>query len=166
MAVTIFRHKGPFDSESRQNRALRFIEEYTNDIASSLKLQYPDTKYYSPTCVFFDTTSVTYTGAKAIKEWMLQLFSPFDKIGCEGMSFLVVDESSSDGTKYTVNAEFMMEYYLKGSLEPIAAPRMFVFEIGDSVTEDGFDRLQFTDVKLYWDTDLVKSEIKRRVAPA
>lgn len=164
MAATIFRHQGSFDHHSRQHRALRFVEEYGNDIASSLQLQYPETKYYSPTCVFFDTTNVTYTGAKAIKEWMLQLFSPFEKIGFEGMSFLVVDEASTDGVRYTVNAEFMMEYYLNGSLEPISAPRMFVFEIGDSVTEDGFDGLQFTGVKLYWDTDLVKSEIKRRAA--
>lgn len=167
--ATITRHNGTFNQLSRQNRALSFIEAYVSNIASDLTLSYPDTKWYSPTCHFFDTTNTTYIGAKAIKTWMLELFSPFDRVGVESMSSQVVDESNTSNTStggkgalFTANSELMISYYPKGDPKPILAPRMFVFVIEDAVTEEGFEGLQFTDVKLYWDTDLVKSEMKRR----
>ena len=86
----------------------------------------------------------------------------------DGISFLVVDESKSDidrhGSLYTVNAEFMVKFYLRSDPEPVLVPRMFVFEIGRSVSDDGYDGLQFVQVKLYWDTALVKDEVRRRAA--
>jgi hypothetical protein len=165
MPITIFRHTGDFDDHTRENRALRFIEGYVRNISSDITLSYPDTKWYSPNCIFFDTTNVTYTGAKAIKTWMLKLFSPYDRLGAEGMRFQVVHESDEiSGAKYTVNAELMTAFYLKGDPEPVLIPRIFVFVIEDSETKEGFDGLQYTDVRLYWDTDLVKSEARRRAA--
>ena len=164
--ATIFRHKGGWGSETRNHRALRFIEAYAHDVVADLSLPYSATKFYSPSCIFFDTTNVAYTGATEIKKWMQQLFSPFDKVEFEGLSFLVIDEAESDQSDapyYTVNAEFMAKYYLKGdSDQPVQVPRLFVFTIGKSETEDGFDGLQFVDVKLYWDTSPVKDEMKRR----
>ena len=164
MTATIFRHKGDFDEDTRKNRALRFIEAYAHNIASDLTLTYPDEKWYSPNCVFFDTTNITYIGAKAIKTWMLELFSPFDRVGLEALSFQVVDESTDGKADYTVNAEFMIAYFLKGDPVPIFAPRIFVFVVRNTESDEGYDGLQYTDVKLYWDTDLVKSEAKRRMA--
>lgn len=162
--ATLFKHKGNWGSETRNHRALRFIETYANELVADLSLPYSATKYYSPSCIFFDTTNVTYTGATEIKAWMQQLFSPFDKVEFEGLSFLVIDESDAQGERpyYTVNAEFMAKYYFKGDLEPVQVPRLFVFTIGKSETEDGFDGLQYVDVKLYWNTSPVKDEIKRR----
>jgi hypothetical protein len=162
MTITIFRHKGHWDSQTHQNRALRFIESYTLAVESDLSLTYPSTKYYSPTCPFYDTTNVIYAGADAIKAWMLHLFSPFDKVHLEGMSFMVVDESENGKAAFTVNAEFMATYWLKGDERPIEAPRLFVFTIEDGETEDGEDGLQFSEVHLYWDTALVANEAKRR----
>ena len=158
MAPTIFRHKGDFDAHTRDNRALRFIEAYAHNSASDLTLSYPDTKWYSPDCVFFDTTNVTYVGAKDIKIWMLELFSPFDKVSLEALSFQVVDDSNDKGVfDCTVHTEWMVAYYLKGDPKPIFAPRMFVFQIQDG--EGGFDGLQYVDVKLY--CKLCRPEKKR-----
>jgi hypothetical protein len=164
MQTKVFRHEGDFDASSRANRALRFIEDYSNSIGADLTLSYPDTKYYGPHCTFFDTANVTYTGATAIKAWMKQLFAPFDKLHYEGTRFLVVDESEGNGAKYTVVAEGMMYYWLKGDPEPILAPRIFVFSISEAETSEGFDGLQFSDVRLYWNTALVTSEAQRRAA--
>lgn len=97
------------------------IEAYLNEVALSLQLEYTDTKCYLPSCVFFDATNVTYTGSKAIKEWMLHLFSPFIKFDFEEVNFLVVDESDPDRAKYTVNAELMFKFYLKGDTEPVSS---------------------------------------------
>jgi hypothetical protein len=168
MPPTIFRHSGPYSTETRSQRPLRFIEAYTNEVSSSLTLSYPDTQYYSPTCNFFDTTNKNYVGATAIKTWMLKLFSPFSKVGIEPTSFLVIDEGG-DEKEWTVYFECMVDYYLKADQEkgrdevPILAPRIFVFVIGEEEEgSGGFDGLQFRDVKLYWDTALVSNEVKRR----
>jgi hypothetical protein len=164
MTARIFRHDGHWGSKTRENRALRFIEAYANEVAADLTLPYSPTRYYAPSCTFFDTTNVTYNGAIEIKSWMQRLFSPFDKVEFTGISFLVIDESDAEGNTplYTVNAEFMANYCFKGDPEPILAPRLFVFTISRSETEDGFDGLQYVDVKLYWDTALVKDEKRRR----
>jgi hypothetical protein len=164
MAATVFKHTGDFDTHTKENRALRFVHKYFSDVTGSLELAYPDTQYYAPSAVFFDTKNVTYTGAKNIKTWMLELFSPFDKLELKGMSFLVVDESSPPTRQslYTVNAETMVSYYVKGDPVPILVPRFFVFEIRDGEGGEGWDGLQFFDIKLYWDTALLVEEIKRR----
>jgi len=148
MAPTVFRYKGGFDSHTREHRALRFIEAYAKEITSDLTLNYPDTKWYSLDCVFFDTTNVTYFGAKDIKTWMLKLFSPFDRVGLEALTFQIVDDSDDNGDfDCTVHTEWMVAYYLKGDLKPIYAPRMFVFKIKEG--DGGFDGLQYVNVKLY-----------------
>jgi len=148
MAPTVFPYKGDFDAHTRDNRALRFIEAYANNIVSDLTLSYPDTLWYSPDCVFFDTTNVTYIGAKDIKTWMIKLFSPFDRVALEALTFLVIDDTSDKGGfDCTVYTEWMVAYYLKNDPNPIFAPRMFVFRIKEG--ESGFDGLQYVDVKLY-----------------
>jgi hypothetical protein len=161
MPPTIFRHSGPYNP-------LRFIEAYTNEVSASLTLSYPDTRYYSPTRNFFDTTNKTHIGATAIKAWMLKLFSPISRVDMDPTSFLVLDESQ-DEQEWTVCFECMVEYFLKddgkegGEGVPILAPRIFVFTIGEEEAgTGGFDGLQFRDVKLYWDTALVSNEMKRR----
>jgi hypothetical protein len=60
---------------------------------------------------------------------MKQLYASFDKVHFEGTRFMVVDESEGQEEKYTVNAERLMHYWLKGDPEPILAPRIFVFSI-------------------------------------
>ncbi len=167
MTVTVFRHEGVFDARTKSNRALRFVHKYFSDVTGSLALSYPDTQYYSPSAKFFDTKNRTYIGAKAIKKWMLELFSPFDKLSLAGMSFFVVEEDTErEGGKlertWTVNAETMVGYYVKGDPEAILVPRLFVFVIKEGETGEGWDGLQFFDVKLYWDTALLLDEIKRR----
>jgi hypothetical protein len=162
MAGSIFRHKGDWSPHTEENRALRFIHAYVGDVTGNLNLDSSDTKFYAPSAVFFDTTNVTYTSAGAIKKWMRQLFSKVDKLEADAKSFLVIDESTSYKTLYTVNAEFNFRYFVKGDPSPILVPRMFVFEIRDKESEDGFDDLQLYDVKLYWDTALLKDEIRRR----
>jgi hypothetical protein len=163
-AARIFRHNGHWDSKTREQRAPRFIEAYANDVVADLTLPYSPTKYYSPSCTFSDTTNVKYHGALQIKSWMHNLFSPFSKIEFTGLSFLVIDESDAEEKMplYMVNAEFMTKYYFKGDPEPVLAPRLFVFTISRSEAEGGFDGLQYVDVKLYWDTALVKEEKRRR----
>jgi hypothetical protein len=163
MAASIFRHKGDWSSHTEENRALRFIHAYTEDVTGNLDLNSSDTKFYAPTAVFFDTTNVTYTGADAIKKWMRELFSKLDKLEADPKSFLVIDESTASKKLYTVNAEFNFRYFVKGDPSPIVVPRMFIFEIRNKESEDGFDDLQFFDIKLYWDTAQLKDEIKRRV---
>jgi hypothetical protein len=56
----------------------------------------------------------------------------------------------------------MVKYFVKGDPVPISVPRIFVFKIKDTESEDGFDGLQFFNVKLYWDTALLSNEIRRR----
>ncbi|RFU26288.1 hypothetical protein B7463_g10043, partial [Scytalidium lignicola] len=162
MAAIIFKHKGDFNSQTKENRALRFVHKYIKAVTSDLSLPYPDTKFYAPSAIFYDTTNVTYTGAEAIKTWMLKLFSPFDKVELRGMSFVVIDETTETGALYTATVETMVKFFVKGDPEPILVPRLFVFEIRDSVSDNGFDGLQFFNVKLYWDTALLLNEIKRR----
>ena len=87
---------------------------------------------------------------------------PFDKVELRGMSFVVIDETTETKALYTATVETMMTFYVKGDPEPISVPRLFVFEISDSESDDGFDGLQFFNVKLYWDTALLVNEIKRR----
>jgi len=164
MAAVVFKHTGDFDARTKENRALRFVHKYFADVSGSLKLEYPDTQYYALSAVFFDTKNVTYTGAKDIKTWMLKLFSPFDKLALTGMSFLLIDESIPGKSLYTVNAETMVSYYVKGDPVPILVPRLFVFEIRDGENGEGWDGLQFFDIKLYWDTALLIDEIKKRKA--
>jgi hypothetical protein len=164
MPASVFKHTGDFEAHTKENRALRFVHKYFAEVTSSLKLEYPDTEYYAPSAVFFDTKNVTYTGAKDIKTRMLKLFSPFDKLALTGMSFLVVDESAPGKSLYTVNAETMVSYYVKGDPVPILVPRLFVFEIRDGENGQGWDALQFFDIKLYWDTALLVDEIEKRKA--
>lgn len=162
MAAIIFKHEGEFDSQTKENRALRFVHKYIKAVTSDLSLPYSDTKFYAPSSIFFDTTNVTYHGAEAIKAWMLNLFSPFDRVDLQGMSFMVIDESTENTAFYTATVETMVKFYVKGDPSPILAPRLFVFEIRDSESDDGFDGLQFFNIKLYWDTALLTNEIKRR----
>ena len=162
MAATVFKHKGEFDDHTRENRALRFIHQYIAAVSTDLSLPYSATKFYAPSAIFFDTKNINYIGADAIKTWMLELFSPFDKVTLDAMSFTVIDESAERRSFYTVNFEAMANYFVKGDPVPISVPRIFVFEIRDSESEDGFDKLQFFDVKLYWDTALLSNEIRRR----
>ena len=162
MAAIIFKHKGNFDSHTKENRALRFVHKYVKAVGADLSLPYSDTKFFAPSAVFFDTKNVTYTGAAAIKTWMLKLFSPFDKMELDGMNFIVIDESTESNALYTATVETMVKFFVKGDPVPIFVPRLFIFEIRDSVSEDGFDGLQFYDIKLYWDTALLSNEIKRR----
>jgi hypothetical protein len=143
------------------------VHKYFSDVTGSLALSYPDTQYYSASAKFFDTKNRTYVGAKAIKKWMRELFSPFDRLSLVGMSFLVVEEDSVEGVgnlerTWTVIAETMVGYYIKGDPEAILVPRLFVFVIKEGESGDGWDGLQFFDVKLYWDTALLLDEIKRR----
>ncbi|KAK9481816.1 hypothetical protein V1527DRAFT_478410 [Lipomyces starkeyi] len=137
MAATIFKHKGDFDGQRRRS------------------LPYSNTKFYAPSAIFFDTTNVTYVGAAAIKTWMLALF-------LLSTNLLVIDESTETKALYTAIVETMVNYFVKGDPVPISVPRIFVFEIMDSESEDGFDGLQFFDIKLYWDPALLSNEIKRR----
>jgi len=165
MTATIFRHTGHWDYQSRQNRALRFVESYGSEVQTDLRISYSATKYYAPTCTFFDTTNVAYHGAPEIKAWMQSLFSSFDKIEFIGRSFLVIEEQGETASPaYTVNAEFMATYYVRGDPEPVSIPRLFVFTIGSSLSDDGFDGLQFLNVKLFWDTHPVKEKMKKSIA--
>jgi hypothetical protein len=166
MPVTVFRHDGDWDEHTRSNKFLNYIETYVLEVGLDTTLPYPNTKWYSPHAVFRDTTNVTYTGADAIKTWMLQLFSPFDKVTLQGLSFQVVDESDGPVVKATVNAEFQVAYYLHGDPEPVFAPRLFVFTIENAEGEgdEAYEGLQFTKILLYWDPALVKNEVVRRAA--
>jgi hypothetical protein len=163
MTAAIFRHTGHWDADTRQNRALRFVESYAEELSSDLALPFSPTKYFSPSCTFYDTSNVTYRGFREIKAWMQRLFTPFDKLDFTGLSFLVVDESGRGlGPNYTVIAEFIGNHYFKGDPEPIVVPRLMVFTLAESETDDGFDGLQYVDVKLYWNTALVKDEKMKR----
>ena len=164
MTDIVFRHHGNWDATTRESRALRFVEAYATEITSDLNLPYSSTKYFSPSSTFYDTTDVTYRGAENIKTWMLSLFSPFDKLEFTGLSSIVIDESELGGgsPKYTVIAEFLGKHWFKGDPEPILAPRAMIFTIVASETEDGFDGLQYSEVRLYWNTALVKDEKVRR----
>ncbi|KAK9481779.1 hypothetical protein V1527DRAFT_478567 [Lipomyces starkeyi] len=162
MAATIFKHKGDFDGHTKENRAVRFVHKYIAEVSADLSLPYSDTKFYAPSAIFFDTTNVTYVGAAAIKTWMCALFSPFDKVSLHALSLIVIDESTETKALYTAIVETMVNYFVKGDPLPISVPRIFVFEIRDSESEDGFDGLQFFDIKLYWDPALLSNEIKRR----
>lgn len=77
-----------------------------------------------------------------------------------------MDESKNGEELYTVNAETMVGYFVKGEgemwKEPIWVPRLFVFEIRNAVSEDAEMGLQFVDIKLYWDTALLGKEITMR----
>jgi len=162
MTAVVFRHIGNFYQHTKESRALRFVYKYIKAVSDDLSLPYSPTKFYAPDAVFFDTTNVTYNGATAIKMWMLKLFSPFDKVSLEGMSFVVIDESTDGKTLYTAMVETMVKYFVKSDPKPISVPRLFVFQIEDSKSEDGFDGLQFFNVKLYWDTALLSNDIRRR----
>jgi hypothetical protein len=164
MPVAIYRHDGDWTEETRENRSLRYIEHYILDVEMDTRLLYPNRKYYSSDCVFRDTTDVTYVGADAIHDWMLKLFAPFSKVTLEGLSFQVVDESEGEKSKYTVNAEFQVKYFLHADPEPIFAPRLFVFTIENADSPEAWDGLQFTKVLLYWNPALVGNEVKRRAA--
>lgn len=162
MIAEVFKHKGDFDSHTKENRALRFIHKYFEAVTGDLSLSYSDTKFYAPNAIFFDTKNVTYSGAAAIKIWMQKLFSPFDKISVDGMSFTVIDETTDLNTLFTATVETMFKFFVKADPQPIQVPRLFVFEIRDSESADGFEGLQFSDIKLYWDTALLSNEIGRR----
>jgi hypothetical protein len=107
---------------------------------------------------------VTYRGAGDIKTWMQGLFSPFDKLEFTILSCIVLDESKQqrNSPKYTVIGEFLGKHWFKEDPEPILAPRAMIFTIVASETEDGFDGLQYSEVRLYWNTALVKDEKVRR----
>jgi hypothetical protein len=166
MAATVLRHNGELTTATDSNRALHFVRLYFDSVVSDLSIPNSATKFYSPTARFFNTNNVTYNGADNIKTWMQELFSPFRKISVKGMSFLVIDESTEGQEVYTVNAETMVGYFVKGEgdmwNEPITVPRLFVFEIRKAVTEDAEIALQFVDIKLYWDTALLTKEMVKR----
>ncbi|KAJ5453715.1 uncharacterized protein N7458_004671 [Penicillium daleae] len=164
MSFPVFRHNGPWNETSRQDRGLRFVESYATEITSDLTLPYSPTKYFSPSCTFYDATDVTYNGADDIKSWMQRLFSPFDKLEFALIGCFSVNESDLNDKKpkYTVVAEFLGKHWFKGDPEPILAPRLMIFNIDVSETEDGFDGLQYSSVRLYWNISLVKDERARR----
>jgi hypothetical protein len=95
---------------------------------------------------------------------MQRLFSPFDKLDFAVISCFSVNESDPNDKKprYIVIGEFLGKHWFKGDPEPILAPRLMVFNIDVSETEDGFDGLQYSSVRLYWNTSLVKDERMRR----
>ena len=170
--AAIVEHIGPLNASSHQNRALRFVESYSTEVCQDLTLPYSSTKYFSPTCDFHDTSNVTYHGADAIKAWMQQLFSPFDKLDIPTRKAIVIEHSTSRDSHtngieqspiYTVVVEHDAHHWFKGDSEPIVVSRAMIMEISASVTDDGFDGLQFSNVRLYWNTALLVEERKRRV---
>ena len=165
MGSHVFRHNGPWSPESRQNRALRFVQSYADEICQDLSLPYSPTKYFSPTCDFEDTTRITYHGAIEIKTWMQGLFEPFNKLDFPPRHCIVVDDSDRNGSEpvYTAIAELDGYHWFRGDTEPIVVPRIMIFEIRQSVSDDGYDGLQFTKVKLYWNTSLLKEEKMSRM---
>jgi hypothetical protein len=164
MSFPVFRHTGPWNEISRQDRGLHFVESYATEITSDLTLPYSSTKFFSPSCTFYDATDVTYKGAGDIKSWMQRLFSPFDKLEFAVISCLSINESDprDKKPKYTVIGEFLGKHWFKGDPEPILAPRVMIFNIDVSETEDGFDGLQYSSVRLYWNASLVRDERMRR----
>lgn len=162
---TIFQHEGPWSSHSRQHPALSFIETYTAETCGDLSLPFPATRFFSPTCSFYDTTNVTYTGATNIIEWMRGLFAPFSKLEFECINTFVIDWTSDQqhGPKYTVIGEFDAYYWFKGDSERISVPRMMIFEIGSGSSDDAIHGLQYTGVRLYWNTAILKNERLRRI---
>lgn len=161
----ILRHEGPWDTSSRQNPALNFIETYTAEICSDLSLPIAPTRFFSPSCSFYDATNITYTGATNIIEWMRGLFAPFSKLEFQYINAFVIDWTGDqqNESKYTVIGEFDAYYWFKGDPEKISVPRMMIFEIGSGSSDDACHGLEYTSVKLYWNTAILKDERLRRI---
>lgn len=162
--LSIFRHTDDWSSHRDDNRALRFVHAYTEDVTGNLALNTLDTKLYTPSTVFFDTTNVTYTGANAIKRWVRELLSKLGTVNWRriqraswSLTNLRQTKPCSQSTQSSIS-----DISSKETPRPILMRRMFVFEIRDKEPEDGFDDLQFFVVKLVWDTALLKDEIKRQ----
>jgi hypothetical protein len=162
---TILRHQGPWNTNSRQHPALKFIETYSTEICDDLSLPFAPTRFFSPTCSFYDTSNVTYTGATNIIKWMQGLFAPFSKLDFECINAFVIDWTSDQQhqPKYIVTAEFNAHYWFKGDPDRISVPRIMIFEIGSGSNEDAADGLQYTAVRLYWNTAILKDERLRRI---
>jgi hypothetical protein len=161
MSITVHRHHGPWDQSTRRLRPLKYLEDYITEVTSNFRLLYPNTKYFSPSSIFHDNAAV-FHGANEIMALMKRNFGQFEKMSMEPRYLQVVDESEGEKCLYTVIAELMVSYYIKGDSDPVLAPRLMVFTITNGLDEEAYDGLVFSEVYLSWNVGIVKDEVARR----
>lgn len=160
---TYFEHTGVYDSHSRINHALRFLENYTAKIDSA---DYSGSylPYYHPQAVFHDATGVNYFGGEAIWKWIIGLFAPMSKIYMETKQILVI--SRPDG-EHVIFCEWMAHFWIEGKREKVTIPRSMVFTLGKAEGVEGyggqvgFEDLQIKNVRLYYDRSMLVPFLRR-----
>jgi hypothetical protein len=150
--MATFTHSGPFNSESRQQPALKFLEKYIEKIDTCDLFGTSSTEFYSSIALFRDTNGQVHVGGDQIWNCLTRFSTAFTKSAHHVVQLTILPEA--DG-KQVVHAEFLTDFWLRGEDDELHAPRFFVFVIGKSEVGTGTDGLQFEEVKLFWDTGIV-----------
>lgn len=158
--MALFTHSGPFNSKSRENPALNFVEKYIARIDSCDISQTPFSSFYSSTALFRDTNGDVHIGGEQIWNYLTRFSSAFTKSSHEVVQLSVIAEAEG---RYIVYAEFLAGFWVRGEEDELRAPRFFVFVIGSSAEVGaGTDGLQLEEVKLFWDTGIIGRFVTER----
>jgi hypothetical protein len=144
-----FTHRGPWDTHSRLSPALSFLEQYYQTIDSLSLSSVPSSKFYAQDAIFRDAKGdISFSGPN-IWGCMQRNLSTFEKIQHEVVELRVVGEEEEE-RRWVVYAEFLTHFRLKGDVEDVVAPRLFVFRI-----DEGEEGMRILEVRLFWDTGVL-----------
>lgn len=157
--MSIFTHRGPWDSHSRQSPTLLFLETYIRTVDSLDVTTYPWSKFYSSSAIFHDARGDVYISGSHIWTWLSRIFSPFEKLLHEVIELRVIPEEDGRNVVY---GEFLTHFWLKGDKREVVAPRFFVFIIGDTEGGEGMDGLQIYEASVFWDTGILTRYVEQK----
>ncbi|KAF8856523.1 hypothetical protein BDZ45DRAFT_675508 [Acephala macrosclerotiorum] len=159
--MSVFTHRGPWDSHSRQSPILLFLETYLHTVDSLDVTTYPWSKFYSSSAIFHDTRGDVYISGSHIWTWLSRILSPFEKLLHEVIELRVIPEEDGRNIIY---GEFLTHFWLKGDKREVVAPRFFVFIVGETEggEGEGMDGLQIYEASVFWDTGILTRYIEEK----
>lgn len=139
-----------------QTPASRLFRTYVSNVDSAAYQQQAQDQYYSQAVVFHNCNGSAYYGAGEIRQWLKDIFAPFERVSHTIDSVQEIDRG--DGS-YQLNIRGWRNLWVAGcdrdgSVPDVAAP---LFMTNIICPEPGLqgsreDRLRIREVWLYWDT--------------
>jgi hypothetical protein len=155
--MSIFTHRGPWDSHSRQSKILQFLEKYQSQI-DTLDVKFiPWSRFYTSDAIFHDTRGDVWITGSHIWRKITTLLEPFESLFHEVVELRVIPEEEG---KYVVYGEYLTHFRFRGDRKEVTAPRFFVYIVGEAEVGGGFDGLQIHEGSVFWDTGILERHVQ------
>jgi hypothetical protein len=164
---TAITHYGEWNQASRNVPALNFFEKY-DAVVQTCDFSGPYHDWFAPSAKFFVNNGTTWNSGAEIWDWMKSpaLFADFARVTPENRITTVILNGHERGDRL-IHQQDMVFYPREGGRKEVGIPvrRTIEFVSGPSEVEgQGTDGLQYYVGKTFWDTNVLKSELKQRQA--